>query len=59
MSILMQKPIKIKSEVMNNWEKYGFVKKDVFDGDIIRINNVRSVDKNNITLMCDNGLSID
>ena len=43
---------------MSDWEKFGFIKKDVKDGDIIKILSFDSVDNTKLKLNCENGLTL-
>lgn len=47
-----------QSEVMDNWEDYGFVCKDVLGGEIFKVSNLESVDNNSFSLACAGGISI-
>ena len=43
---------------MDYYEKYGFVKKDCFDGDIVKIVGIADGDKSTINLQCEGGVTI-
>lgn len=44
---------------MDNWEKYGFIKKDILDGDIFKIIKLNSVKEHKFNILLENGLCFD
>lgn len=40
---------------MSNWESYGFVKKDILNGDTFKINSIVKSDNKTFSLLCDGG----
>jgi ribosomal protein S1 len=44
---------------MDNWSNYGFIKKDVSDGDIIKISKLNAINDDKFSLLLENGLSME
>ena len=42
---------------MDNWMNYGFIKKDVSDGDVLKVIGIGNVDGTYFDVMCDNGVT--
>jgi len=47
-----------QSEVMNNWDKYGLIYKDIFKGEIFKVKNLGSVGDKFFLLQSENGINL-
>lgn len=46
------------SEEMSNWDKYGFVKKDVSDGELKKVVSINNCQNGNFDVICDDGVIV-
>jgi len=46
------------NKLMNDWENFGFIKKDLSTGDILNVREIHNAESNKINVLLDCGLAI-